>query len=80
MISSLDELETTVNAVTARLLALSDEGARLRAENARLRAALAEQSERMRSAGHKLRIVAERLPQPIADVADDDAAPQGKAA
>ena len=72
MISSLDELETTLNAVTARLLALSD-------ENARLRAALAEQSERMRSAGHKLRIVAERLPQPIADVAAD-AAPQEKAA
>ena len=72
MTSSLDELETTLNAVTARLLALSD-------ENARLRAALAEQSERMRSAGHKLRIVAERLPQPIADVADD-AAPEEKAA
>ena len=72
MTSSLDELETTLNAVTARLLALSD-------ENARLRAALAEQSERMRSAGHKLRIVAERLPQPIAD-ASDDAAPEEKAA
>ena len=72
MTSSLDELETTLNAVTARLLALSD-------ENARLRAALAQQSERMRSAGHKLRIVAERLPHPIADVAAD-AAPQEKAA
>ena len=72
MTSSLDELETTLNAVTARLLALSD-------ENARLRAALAEQSERMRSAGHKLRIVAERLPQPIVDVVVDTA-PQEKAA
>ena len=72
MTSSLDELETTLNAVTARLLALSE-------ENARLRAALAEQGERMRSAGHKLRIVAERLPQPIADVAAD-AAPEEKAA
>ena len=72
MISSLDELETTLNAVTARLLVLSD-------ENARLRAALAEQSERMRSAGHKLRVVAERLPQPIVDVVVD-AAPQEKAA
>ena len=72
MTSSLDELETTLNAVTARLLVLSD-------ENARLRAALAEQSERMRSAGHKLRIVAERLPQPIVDVVVDTA-PQEKAA
>ena len=72
MTSSLDELETTLNAVTARLLALSE-------ENARLRAALAEQGERMRAAGHKLRIVAERLPQPIADVAVD-AAPDEKAA
>ena len=72
MISSLDELETTLNAVTARLLALSD-------ENARLRAALAEQSERMRVAGHKLRVVAERLPQPIGDTATD-AVPEEKAA
>ena len=72
MTSSLDELETTLNAVTARLLVLSD-------ENARLRAALAEQSERMRSAGHKLRIVAERLPQPIVDVVVDTA-PEEKAA
>ena len=72
MTSSLDELETTLNAVTARLLVLSD-------ENARLRAALAEQSERMRSAGHKLRIVAARLPQPIVDVVVDTA-PQEKAA
>ena len=79
MISSLDELETTLNAVTARLVVLSDESARLRAENARLRAALAAQTERMRAAGHKLRIVAERLPQPIADVAVD-AAPEEKAA
>ena len=72
MISSLDELENTLNAVTARLAALSD-------DNARLRAALAAQTERMRSAGHKLRIVAERLPQPIADVAVD-AVPEEKAA
>ena len=72
MISSLDELENTVNAVTARLVALSD-------ECARLRAALAAQTERMRAAGHQLRIVAERLPQPIADVAVD-AAPEEKAA
>ncbi len=66
MISSLDELETTLIAVTARLLALSE-------ENARLRAALSEQSERMRIAGHKLRVVAERLPQPSADVATEGA-------
>ena len=72
MTSSLDELENTLNAVTARLAALSD-------DNARLRAALAAQTERMRAAGHKLRIVAERLPQPIVDVVAD-AAPEEKAA
>ena len=75
MISSLDELETTLNAVTARLLALSE-------ENAQLRVSLAEQTERMRAAGHKLRVVADRLPQPISDVAVDvaDVAPEEKAA
>ena len=72
MMPSLDELETTLNAVTGRLLALSE-------ENARLRAALAEQGERMRTAGHKLRVVAERLPQPIVDVVVDTT-PQAKAA
>ncbi|MEO7255684.1 MAG: hypothetical protein ABIZ64_15770 [Casimicrobium sp.] len=72
MTSSLDDLETTLNAVTARLLALSE-------ENARLRAALSEQTERMRSAGHKLRIVAERLPQPITE-ATISVAPEEKAA
>lgn len=66
MTSSLDELEATLNTATARLMALSD-------ENALLRTALAEQTERMRAAGHKLRVVAERLPQPIADVAADAA-------
>ena len=64
MTTSLDELETMLNAVTARLLALSE-------ENAQLRAALAEQRERMRAAGHKLRLVAERLPQPISDISTD---------
>lgn len=72
MTSSLDELEIALKAVTARLLALSE-------ENARLRAALAEQSERMRAAGRKLRVVAERLPQPVADVLADATA-QEKAA
>ena len=72
MISSLDELETALNAVTARLLALSD-------ENARLRAALGEQTERMRAAGHKLRVVAARLPQPVVEDVTT-AAPVEKAA
>ena len=65
---SLDDLEIALNAVTARLQLLANENARLRAE-------LAEQSERMRTAGHKLRVVAERLP----DVAPADL-PQEKAA
>ncbi len=74
MTSSLDELESTLNAVTARLLTLSE-------ENTRLRAALAEQSERMRAAGHKLRIVAERLPQPATEAgSESDVAPQERAA
>lgn len=72
MTSSLDELETTLNAVTARLLALSE-------ENARLRISLAGQAERMRAAGHKLRVVAERLPKPATDVVMD-AAQQATAA
>jgi division protein CdvB (Snf7/Vps24/ESCRT-III family) len=72
MTSSLDELETTLNAVTARLTALSQ-------ENQRLRTALAEQSARMRAAGHRLRVVAERLPQSAAGVSVD-AAPEEKAA
>jgi hypothetical protein len=54
---SLDELETVIDALTARLATLAD-------ENAVLRAKLSEQSERMRTAGHKLRVVAERLPEP----------------
>ena len=72
MISSLDDLEITLNAVAARLLALSE-------ENARLRVVLAQQTDRMRAAGHQLCVVAERLPHSIADVATD-AAPDEKAA
>ena len=80
MTSSLDELETMLNAVTARLLTLSDDNARLRADNAQLQAALSEQSERMRVAGHKLRLVAERLPQPAADLSTLAPATDAKAA
>ncbi len=54
---TLDELEIALNAATAQMQRLFD-------ENARLRSKLAEASERMRMAGHKLRVVAERLPQP----------------
>lgn len=72
MTSSLDELETTLNAVTARLLTLSE-------ENARLRNALVEQTERMHAAGHKLRVVADRLPQTTLALATDPA-PEEKAA
>ena len=61
--SSLDELEIALDAATAQMQRLHDEGAQLRGENARLHRELAEASERMRTAGHKLRVVAERLPQ-----------------
>ena len=53
---TLDELEIALDAATAQMQRLFDENARLRSE-------LAEASERMRTAGHKLRVVAERLPQ-----------------
>ena len=53
---TLDELEIALDAATAHMQRLLDENARLRGE-------LAEASERMRTAGHKLRVVAERLPQ-----------------
>ena len=65
---SLDELEIALDAATAQMQQLFD-------ENARLRSQLAEASERMRTAGHKLRIVAERLPQ--AAVAVDTADTRG---
>ena len=60
---TLDELEIALDAATAQMQRLHDEGAQLRGENARLHRELAEASERMRTAGHKLRVVAERLPQ-----------------
>ena len=53
---TLDELEIALDTATAQMQQLSE-------ENARLRSQLAEASERMRVAGHKLRVVAERLPQ-----------------
>ena len=53
---TLDELEIALDAATAHVQQLFD-------ENTRLRSQLAEASERMRMAGHKLRVVAERLPQ-----------------
>lgn len=55
---TLDELEIALDAATAQMRRLVDENARLRSE-------LAEASERMRTAGHKLRVVAERLPQAV---------------
>ncbi len=66
--ASLDELEIALDAVTAQMKSLVDENARLHGE-------LAEASERMRTAGHKLRVVAERLPQ--AAVAVDTANTSG---
>ena len=53
---TLDELEIALDAAAAQMQRLSE-------DNARLRSQLAEASERMRTAGHKLRVVAERLPQ-----------------
>ena len=53
---TLDELEIALDAAAAQMQRLFD-------ENARLRRDIAEANERMRTAGHKLRLVAERLPQ-----------------
>ena len=65
---SLDELEIALNAAVVQMQRLS-------ADNARLRGELAEAGERMRAAGHKLRLVAQRLPQaPVADALLDTAA------
>ena len=69
---TLDELEIALDAAAAQMQRLFD-------ENARLRRDLAEANERMRTAGHKLRVVAERLPQAAsetrgAEVAEDKAA------
>ena len=61
---SLDELEIALDAAAARMKLLVDENARLRVE-------LAEMSARMRSAGHKLRLAAERLPQAQTIAADE---------
>ena len=74
---TLDELEIALDAATAQMQRLHEEGARLGGENARLRSDLAEASERMCTAGHKLRVVAERLPQSA--VAVDSGADVSKA-
>ncbi|MCC7067553.1 MAG: hypothetical protein IT523_03785 [Burkholderiales bacterium] len=55
--TSLELLESALKEALSRLQALS-------AENVRLRDELAERGERMRLAGSKLRVVAERLPRP----------------
>ena len=68
---SLDELEIALDAATAHMQQMFDDNARLRGE-------LAEANERMRTAGHKLRVVAERLPQ--ASVADGAEIAQERAA
>ena len=60
---TLDELEIALDAAAAHMQQLSEENARLRSRLADVRGELAEASERMRSAGYKLRVVAERLPQ-----------------
>ena len=53
---TLDELEAALDAAVSQMRRLSDENVTLRGE-------LAEAKERMRAAGHKLRVVADRLPQ-----------------
>lgn len=55
MKATIDELEAALDAVAARLKALAEENARLRAE-------LVASQERMRAAGFKLRAVVERIP------------------
>ena len=63
---TLDELEIALDAAAAQMQRLFD-------ENARLRRDIAEANERMRTAGHKLRVVAERLPQAAVAVDAADA-------
>lgn len=62
---TLDELEIALDAAAAQMRRLSEENVRLRGE-------LADAKDRMRTAGHKLRVVAERLPRAavVADGAD----------
>ncbi|HQD65374.1 MAG TPA: hypothetical protein PLJ16_09125 [Casimicrobium huifangae] len=60
--SSLEQLESALKDAMLRLKALAEENSRLRAE-------LVDKSERMRTAGNKLRVVAERLPKPAEETA-----------
>jgi hypothetical protein len=55
MNATINDLEAALDAAAARLRALAEENARLRAE-------LAASQERMRAAGFKLRAVVERIP------------------
>jgi len=75
--SSLEQLESALRDAMQRLKALAEENQRLRAE-------VTDKSERMRAAGNKLRVVAERLPKPVDDAAQSapqlQQAPQIKAA
>ena len=70
---TLDELEAALGAAVSQMRRLSDENVRLRGE-------LAEAKERMRAAGHKLRVVAERLPQAAASETQGAEVAQEKAA
>lgn len=58
--SSLDELESAVNALAERTAALTSENMRLRVE-------LADLNERMKAAGLRLRAAANRLPSETAE-------------
>ncbi len=62
--SSLEALESVLKDAMQRLKVLTEENTRLRGE-------LADKSERMRSAGNKLRVVAERLPKPAEETAQN---------
>ena len=69
--TSLNELETALDAAGVHMQQMFHDNARLRGE-------LAAANERMRTAGHKLRVVAERLPH--ASLADGAEIAQERAA
>ena len=75
---SLNELEIALDMAAAQMRRLFDENIQLQSKLVDARSELAEAHARMRAAGHKLRVVADRLPQAV--LADSAEVAQEKAA